>query len=374
MTDSATVTVDLPPTITADPVGTSFCSGNSTTLSVTAAGTAPLHYQWYQGTASDTSSPVGTDSNSYTTPALTATTSYWVRVTNGCGNADSQTTIVTVHALPTITTDPASIPHGSVGVVYTPVSFTQTGGVLPITWSESGALPMGMNFLAGVLSGTPTQMGSFPFTVTATDANGCAGSRSYILDVCPLITVIPSTLPDPVVGFYYYKVFTASGGAAPYTFSYTGSLPQGLHLSASGTLSGTPTSGGFYAFTVTATDSNGCTGSVSFNFTISAYDVHLWDDQGRSVLCLSTKLKTWSYRILKGTGSGSVYTGTGTISNANGGFVFLVSGTMTLQAQVFTTAHRATAVFRYPVRGISSSLYDANTLDDPPGCGEPNSD
>jgi putative Ig domain-containing protein len=35
----------------------------------------------------------------------------------------------------------------------------------------------------GVLSGTPTQPGSYPFTVNATDATGCTGTRSYSIDV-----------------------------------------------------------------------------------------------------------------------------------------------------------------------------------------------
>lgn len=53
-----------------------------------------------------------------------------------------------------------------------PFSFTFTAsGYPPLTWSESGALPTGLTFdnNSGTLSGTPTQTGSFPITVTATD-------------------------------------------------------------------------------------------------------------------------------------------------------------------------------------------------------------
>ena len=53
-----------------------------------------------------------------------------------------------------------------------PYSFTFTAsGYPPLTWSESGALPTGLTFdnSSGTLSGTPTQTGSFPITVTATD-------------------------------------------------------------------------------------------------------------------------------------------------------------------------------------------------------------
>jgi subtilisin-like proprotein convertase family protein len=84
---------------------------------------------------------------------------------------------------PTITVGPATIPAGTVNAFYNQ-SFTQSGGTQPITFSLTGALPNGLNFTnGGVLSGTPTQSGSFPITVTATDFNGCAGSNNYTLTI-----------------------------------------------------------------------------------------------------------------------------------------------------------------------------------------------
>lgn len=58
------------------------------------------------------------------------------------------------------------------GVENQPYSFTFTAsGYPPLTWSETGALPPGLAFdnATGTLSGTPTQTGSFPISVTATD-------------------------------------------------------------------------------------------------------------------------------------------------------------------------------------------------------------
>jgi hypothetical protein len=86
-------------TISAQPQSQSIQSGQTATLLVTATGTAPLSYQWYQGISGDTSSPVGANSNSFTTPALTSTRSYWVRVANSCGTANSGTVTVTVSQL-----------------------------------------------------------------------------------------------------------------------------------------------------------------------------------------------------------------------------------------------------------------------------------
>ena len=98
--NTATITVTLPsqpPSITTQPQSTSIASGSTATMSVVATGTAPLTYQWYQGTSPSTTTPInGATSSSYTTPALTSTTSYWVRVTNSVNSANSNTATVTV--------------------------------------------------------------------------------------------------------------------------------------------------------------------------------------------------------------------------------------------------------------------------------------
>ncbi|MBZ5586965.1 MAG: leucine-rich repeat domain-containing protein [Acidobacteriia bacterium] len=84
------------PSITTQPQSQSIASGQTATLSVTATGTTPLSYQWYQGASTDTSQPVGTNASGFTTPALTTTTSYWVQVSNSCGQAASAAATVTV--------------------------------------------------------------------------------------------------------------------------------------------------------------------------------------------------------------------------------------------------------------------------------------
>ncbi len=93
--DTATVTVQGAPVITTQPQSPTIFSGQTADFSVVASG-ANLSYQWYQGNSGDTSTPVGTDSASFTTPTLTADTSYWVRVSNPGGDADSNTATVTV--------------------------------------------------------------------------------------------------------------------------------------------------------------------------------------------------------------------------------------------------------------------------------------
>ncbi|MBN9393177.1 MAG: right-handed parallel beta-helix repeat-containing protein [Chloroflexi bacterium] len=85
--------------ITDQPVDQYINPNNTATLTVTATGTPTISYQWYQGTSGDTTTPVGTNSASFTTPPLTTGTSYWVRVTNFAGSEDSQTATVNVSCL-----------------------------------------------------------------------------------------------------------------------------------------------------------------------------------------------------------------------------------------------------------------------------------
>src|SRR5580658_2657233 len=73
-----------------------------------------------------------------------------------------------------------------------------------------------------------------------------------------LFIFTPLTLPDAQYGSAYAsQTLNVIGGIPPYTFAVTaGSLPPGMSLSTSGTISGTPTAAGSYSFTVNATDSD----------------------------------------------------------------------------------------------------------------------
>jgi uncharacterized repeat protein (TIGR03803 family) len=84
-----------PPSITSHPLSTSINSGATTQLSVTAAGSS-LTYQWYSGLSGVLSPIAGATASTFTTPALTSTKRYWVRVSNPAGAADSNTAVVTV--------------------------------------------------------------------------------------------------------------------------------------------------------------------------------------------------------------------------------------------------------------------------------------
>lgn len=170
----------------------------------------------------------------------------------------------------TIAISPTSLPEGQTGSAYSQ-TLAASGGTGPYTFAlTSGALPVGLSLSsAGVISGTPTATGTTSFTVTATDSLSATGSWSYTLTIVTL-TVTPATLPNASKDSAYSETLTASGGAAPYTFTLTsGTLPGGLTLSSSGLISGTPTDLGSSTFTVTVTDSGGASGSVTYTLVVS---------------------------------------------------------------------------------------------------------
>jgi uncharacterized repeat protein (TIGR03803 family) len=98
---------------------------------------------------------------------------------------------------------------------------------------------------------------------------GGASDEGTVFEFVAPISLSPTSLPAAAVGTSYTQALTARGGTAPYTFAVTaGSLPAGLSLSTAGVLSGTPTTIGSSAFTVTATDSTGMTGNQQYTLLV----------------------------------------------------------------------------------------------------------
>src|SRR5207302_480424 len=128
--------------------------------------------------------------------------------------------------------------------------------------STASTLPAGLTLSSGgVLSGTPTQTGTFPIVVKATDANGCFGNgATYTLTIaCQSITVNNPATNSGTVNIAFSQTFTAPAGIGAKTFTLnSGTLPTGLTLSTAGVLSGTPTQTGSFPITVHVVDANGC--------------------------------------------------------------------------------------------------------------------
>jgi len=77
------------------PKGSAVGQGDKVHVSVKPTGTEPFKYQWFLGHSGQTHFPIGDNSPTLTTPAISSPSEFWVRISNPCGSADSQTAVVT---------------------------------------------------------------------------------------------------------------------------------------------------------------------------------------------------------------------------------------------------------------------------------------
>jgi predicted outer membrane repeat protein len=235
---TANVSAFTPVSITGNPASTVIASGQTKLLTVSVSGTAP-HFQWYQGNTGDTSTPVGTDSAGFTTPALSANTSYWVLVYNGLPatyNQNSATAIVRVVTSLTgngplaVLVNEAFVPapaftvKDSAGAVVTGYPVTLTVNPNSASGSFAGASSVLVNSDGnGVVSAALTANGTAG-TYTVTASTGPVLTGTLALRNVAQLTVTTTTDEDngsidPTVG---------AGMSLREAVSYTGTHP-GAH-------------------------------------------------------------------------------------------------------------------------------------------------
>ena len=169
---------------------------------VLTGGTAP--FAW---TVSAGALPGGLTLNASTglvsgTPTAAGGFSVTVRATDALSQFATAAVTITIVASPTFVA--GAPPAGQVGVAYT-TTFQVTGGTAPIVLSVSaGSVPPGLTFVAatGVLSGTPTTVGSSSFTVSGTDANGQTATKPVTLVIAagPLVILKTANVSSAVAG------------------------------------------------------------------------------------------------------------------------------------------------------------------------------
>jgi hypothetical protein len=179
-----------------------------------------------------------------------------------------------------------AVPNATIGQAYSkPLaaeSITslnpRTGSPATANWGvASGSLPAGITLgTNGELSGTPTTEGAYTFVVRATGGGGATDIETYTIHVrqpvAATTTLVRSSVPKAEVGVPFTAAQTATGGTGTYTWAVaSGSLPGGLELeTATGTLSGTPTTPGRYNFVLRATDAEGRVANVGATLTVAA--------------------------------------------------------------------------------------------------------
>ncbi len=196
------ITLTGPPVV--DPIS---CHGDTTTVTFTATGgTAPYSYTFNSETNN-----TGVFNN---VPAGTALP-YSVTDTNGCtpatGTVDiNQPEIISLTGTPVV--DPI-LCNGDT----TTVTFTATGGTAPYAYTFNGETN-DTGIFTGVAAGT-----NLPYSIT--DANTCAAVTSTLDITQPdVISLTGAPVVDPILcnGDTTTVTFTATGGTAPYAYTFNG--------------------------------------------------------------------------------------------------------------------------------------------------------
>ena len=145
----------------------------------------------------------------------------------------------------------------------------------PIRSGSASPAGLSINSSTGLISGTPTTAGTSSVTVTAKDTTNASGSASFTWTINPAggntVTVTSPGNQTSTVGTAVSLQIHATDSASGQTLTYSATgLPAGLSInSATGLISGTPTTAGTSSVTVTATDTTGASGSASFTWTVN---------------------------------------------------------------------------------------------------------
>jgi streptogramin lyase len=203
------------------------------------------------------------------TPTLSGTYTFTVQASDHSSPPENATLIVTVKvSVPKLTLTGCDFSTQALaGSAYMNSNCVPQGGERPYNFSISaGALPNGLtlNPANGVVSGTPTTVGTYNFTIQVQDsgdANTPPQTAIYAATLLvnpPPLTVSCNFSAVATVGATYSTSCPTANGVSPFAFSVIkGALPPGLTLDASqGSITGKPSAFGTFNFTIQVVDSS----------------------------------------------------------------------------------------------------------------------
>lgn len=231
-TAAATVTISVTaPTVALDATNPVDGTGGSayTHAFVASGGASPYTFQ-LTGGALPAGLTLGTDGRITGTPTAAGSFSLTVQVTDsstGLGPFTAQRQYTLQVAAPQIAfTLPVLPPATHAGAIHQTLAVS--GGTAPYTYTvTAGSLPQGVSLsAAGVLTGTPTQAGSFAFTIEVRDANGFSGAQAYELVVAQAAQAITGFSANPATPVFtpngtFALVATGGASANPVVFAST---------------------------------------------------------------------------------------------------------------------------------------------------------
>ncbi len=153
-------------------------------------------------------------------PTTAGTVSFSIQVNDASGGSQTAAVSIVVAAAPplTVATTSGSLPQGLVNSSYSSTQLNATGGFQPYTsWivvaPGTGTLPPGLSLSSGgLITGTPTTAGTYPFTVQVTDsATPTANTAQANLSITIAATTSCTTLTGKESLLQGDYAFTLSG-------------------------------------------------------------------------------------------------------------------------------------------------------------------
>ncbi|GAA4424744.1 beta strand repeat-containing protein [Acidovorax lacteus] len=213
-------------------------------------------------------------------PSAGGTFNFTVTATDSSGApgpySGSQAYALTV-APATVTLSPASLPGGTRTVAYN-ASVTASGGTTPYQYTvTAGALPGGLTLSTnGVITGTPTAVGTFNFSITATDASTgtgpYTGTRGYSITVADATPVAANSSHTVAYGSSNNTVPLSITGGTPTSLTLVTPPTRGSATVTGATLQYTPNAGyaGPDSLAYTASNGTGTSGTATVSLTVSS--------------------------------------------------------------------------------------------------------
>lgn len=212
-TKTAFITVTDYPTITST-TPAARCGSGAVTLQATAsAGTL----NWYENITGGTSLATG---NSFTTPTITASTTYYVEAMNGICSSTRTAVVATVNSAPTITSI-AGASRCDAGTV-TLAAATSAGNAV---WFANAT--GGTSLATGTYFTTPSISTTTSYFVEAVDGSCASGIRTEVIATINPSPIITSTTPTTICGGTFIISATASAGTLAWYNVPTGGIVQG---------------------------------------------------------------------------------------------------------------------------------------------------